>query len=97
MSQVWFARVNALSGPGSRMTPVSREGWLVVAVFVAAMAVGALTFGILMSRGDIALGVILYAAFAILGGGFFLWASVAHGDRTRTALDYRNMRQGGPT
>ena len=29
-----------------------------------------------------------------LGGGF-IWASVTHGDDTRTAADYRGMRQGG--
>ena len=97
MTQVWFARVRSLTGPGSRMTPVSREGWLVVAAFIAAMLVGAIAMASLMLSGVPALGIAIFVGLAILGGGFFLWASVAHGDQTRTAADYRGMHQGGTT
>ena len=95
MSKVWFARVRSLSGPGSRMTPVSREGWMVVAGFIAAMLVGALMFVSLMLTDHGAAAVILFALFAIAGAGGFLWASIAKGDATRTAADYRRMKQGG--
>ncbi len=91
---VWFAKLSDRGGPGTRMTPVSREGWYVVAGFVAAMAIGALLFTMLMMQGNVALGVIVYAAIAIVGGGAFLWASLAHGDKTRTVLDYRRERSG---
>jgi len=97
VSQVWFARVRSLSGPGSRMAPVSREGWMVVAGFVVAMLVGALLFATLMAAGNVALAVALFVLVAILAGGGFIWAAVAHGDNTRTAADYRRMHQGDPT
>ena len=97
MTQVWFARVRSLTGPGSRMTPVSREGWLVVAGFIGAMVVGATAMGALMLSGAFALGIISFVVIAILAGGAFIWLSVTHGDNTRTAADYRSMRQGGTT
>jgi hypothetical protein len=97
VSQVWFARVRSLSGPGSRMTPVSREGWMVVAGFVIAMLVGALLFAALMTAGSVVLGVALFALVAILAGGGFIWAAIAHGDNQRTAADYRRMGKGGST
>ncbi len=97
MTQVWFARVRSLTGPGSRMTPVRREGWLVVAGFVAAMVIGAVLMGALMFSGAFALGIICFAAIAIVAGGTFIWLSVTHGDNTRTVADYRRMHQGGST
>ena len=97
MTQVWFARVRSLTGPGSRMTPVSREGWLVVAGFIGAMAAGAVAMGALMLSGAFALGIISFVVIAIVVGGTFLWLSVTHGDNTRTAADYRHVRQGGST
>ncbi|MEJ0098149.1 MAG: hypothetical protein WDM84_09880 [Bauldia sp.] len=96
-SRYWFA-ILSRSGVGNpRMTPVSREGWLVVGGFVAAMLVGALLFVWQMIADHVAAGVILFALFAIIGAGGFLWASVAKGDRTRTVADYRAMRRGGTT
>ena len=97
MTQVWFARVRSLTGPGSRMMPVSREGWLVVAGFVAAMIIGAAAMGALMLSGAFALGIISFVVIAIIAGGAFIWLSVTHGDNTRTVADYRRMRQGGST
>ena len=95
MTQVWFARLSSRGRGGARMTPVSREGWLVVAGFVAAMLVGALLFVWQMVADHVALAVVLFALFAVAGGGGFLWASVARGDFTRTAADYRAMRAPG--
>ena len=97
MTQVWFARVRLLTGPGSRMTPVSREGWLVVAGFIAAMIIGAVAMGALMLSGAFALGIISFVVIAIIAGGAFIWLSVTHGDNTRTVADYRSKRQGGTT
>jgi hypothetical protein len=79
------------------MTPVSREGWLVVAGFVAAMVVGAVAMGALMLSGAFALGIISFVVIAIVAGGTFISLSVTHGDNTRTVADYRRMRQGGST
>ena len=96
-SKIWFAKLSNRGVGNPRMTPVSREGWLVVGGFVAAMLVGALLFVWQMIADHVAAGVILFALFAVIGAGGFLWASVARGDKTRTAADYRRMRQGGPT
>jgi hypothetical protein len=89
---IWFAKLSNTGVGNPRMTPVSREGWLVVAGFVVAMALGALVFTAMMIQGNVALGVIIYVAFAVLGGGVFLWASIAHGDKTKTVMDYRRER-----
>jgi len=96
-SKIWFAKLSNRGVGNPRMTPVSREGWLVVGGFVAAMLIGAILFATLMAMGAVALGVSAFAVFAVIGAGGFLWASVARGDKTRTAADYRRMRQGGPT
>jgi hypothetical protein len=97
VTQVWFARVRSLTGPGSRMTPVSREGWLVVAGFIGAMVVGATVMGALMLSGAFALGIISFVVIAIIAVGAFIGLSVTHGDNARTAADYRSMGQGGST
>lgn len=94
-SRYWFAILNRKGYGNPRMTPVSREGWLVVAGFVAAMLVGALLFAWLMAQDHVAAGVILFAVFAFGGGAGFIWASVAKGDRSRTAAEYRAMRKAG--
>jgi hypothetical protein len=91
-SRYWFARTRSASRGGARMTPVSREGRLVVAGFVAAILAGGVVFLLLMLTGNVVAAVILYAAVAILAGGGFLWAAVARGDTTRTVADYRAMR-----
>ena len=96
-AQFWFARLSSRGVGGPRMTPVSGEGWLVVAAFVAAMVVGALLFIWQMIADHVAVAVVLFAFFAIVGGGGFIWASLVKGDMTRTAADYRRMRQGGST
>jgi hypothetical protein len=75
------------------MTPVSREGWYVVAGFGAALFVGATLFAVLLIVGAVLVAVVLYALIAVIAGGTFIWASVAHGDNSRTAADYRAMRR----
>ena len=94
-SRYWFAILNRKGYGNPRMTPVSREGWFVVVGFLVAMFIGALLFVWQMFADHAAAGVILFALFAIIGGGGFLWASVAKGDRTRTAAEYRAMRKAG--
>lgn len=96
-TQYWFARLPNRGRGGARMSPVSREGWLVVAGFVAAMLVGALLFAALMFADHVAAAVITFALFALAGGGGFLWASVAKGDTSRTVADYRALRRGRTT
>jgi hypothetical protein len=93
-NQYWFAALNRKGYRNPRMTPISREGWLVVAGFVLSMLVGALLFAALMLTNHVALAVIVFALFAITGASGFLWASVAKGDTTRTVAEYRAMRKG---
>jgi hypothetical protein len=91
-SRYWFARTGPLGrGPGLT-TPVSREGWLVVAASATAMLAGVLLFLALMLTGNVVVAVILYATVAILAGASLLWAAVAKGDSSRTVADHRAMR-----
>ncbi|MEJ0012591.1 MAG: hypothetical protein WDM94_08185 [Bauldia sp.] len=94
-SRYWFAVLSRTGVGNPRMSPVSSEGWLVVAGFVASMFVGALLFVWLMIADHPAAGVILFVLFAVVGAGGFLWASVARGDKARTVAEYRAMRSGG--
>ncbi len=91
MSKVWFARLMPVGHPRKTMSPVSREGWLVVTGFIVAMGTGALLFFWLLSSGRTVLGVALYALIALAAGGGYLWAASARSDQQRSVDDYRRM------
>jgi hypothetical protein len=93
-SRYWLARLSSRGVGGGRISPVSREGWLVVAGFVASVLVGALLFAGLMLTDHVASAVIVFALFAIAASSGSLWASVAKGDTTRTVAEYRAIRKG---
>lgn len=92
-NRYWFAKLPSRGVGGPRMAPVTREGWLVIAGFIASMAVGALLFVALMVTDHVAPAVIAFALFALVGASGFLWAAVAKGDTTRTVADYRATKQ----
>jgi hypothetical protein len=79
------------------MVPVSREGWLVVFGFVAAMAVGGATFIALALAGSFVPGIGIFVLLAAAGGGTFILLAMRKGDRTRTVEDYRKARLGSST
>jgi membrane protein implicated in regulation of membrane protease activity len=77
------------------MSPVSREGWLIVFGFVAAMiasAVGLLWLGII---GKPLWGLVLFVVVAIIAGTMFVRTANRKGDHQRTVADYRKQRPGG--
>ena len=97
MSAIWFARANIRPTAGIRMSPVSREGWLVALGFARAMVVGAAIFTLLLALGATLLAIAVYVLFAVAGAGTFFLAAIAHGDNTRTVADYRALRQQNKT
>ena len=95
MSDFWFARRFPVGHSRNAMAPVSREGWLVVASFIASMLLGGVAFVALAVSGDVIIGAAVFAAVAIFGGGAFVTAAMAKGDRNHTVADYRSGRAGG--
>jgi membrane protein implicated in regulation of membrane protease activity len=74
------------------MAPVSREGWWVVWVFVAAVVVGALGLLFLGMNGQIVSGTAMFVILALLGGGMFIGMAQTRGDKDRTVEDYKAGR-----
>lgn len=92
MTDYWFARRFPVGHSRNAMSPVSREGWLVVASFMASMILGGVAFVALAVNGDVIIGAVVFAAVSIMGGGAFIAAAVAKGDREHTVADYRAGR-----
>jgi len=97
MGDFWFARRFPVGHPRNAMAPVSREGWLVVCGFVAAMLIGGAAFVALSVGGMPVLGIVTFVAVAAIAGGTFIALSVRRGDHQRTVADYRRTRAGAPT
>lgn len=94
MSEYWFARRFPVGHSRNAMSPVSREGWLVVLAFLASMAVGGTAFAALAVAGSVVLGAVLFAVVAALAALMFITAAVAKGDRNHTVAEYRSGRVG---
>lgn len=94
MSEYWFARRFPVGHSRNAMSPVSREGWLVVLAFLASMAVGGTAFAALAATGSVVLGAVLFAVVAALAGSMFITAAIAKGDRNHTVAEYRGGRVG---
>ena len=94
MSEYWFARRFPVGHSRNAMSPVSREGWLVVLAFLASVAVGGTAFAALAATGSVVIGAVLFAVVAALAGSMFVTAAVAKGDRNHTVADYRSGRVG---
>ena len=90
MSDYWFARRFPLGHPRNAMAPVSREGWIVVVLFIAAMAVGGIAFIALALAGAFILGLVVFVLLAAAGGGLFILLAGMKGDSGRTVDDYRS-------
>ncbi|MGH6866643.1 MAG: hypothetical protein ACREDO_10855 [Methyloceanibacter sp.] len=78
-----LARRFPVGHPRTAMAPVSREGWLVVFVLAAAMAVGAIVGVLLGLDGAPASGVAVFAAFGIVAGAVFIADALRKSDRQR--------------
>ena len=93
MAKYWFARRFPLEVGGDRMSPISREGWLVVWSFVASLVVGfvaMLLFTVVFQKPLI--GFIILLVLASLGMTAFLMLAQQRGDKRHTAEDYKQGR-----
>jgi hypothetical protein len=91
-SKFWFARRFPVGHPRNTMAPVSREGWSVVWVFVAAMLVGGLGLIFFGLNGQLVSGVAMFVILALLGGGMFIGMTQTRGDKQHTIDDYKAGR-----
>src|SRR5690606_12679479 len=89
MSEYWFARRYPLGNPRNAMAPVHWKGWVMSAVFVAALAAGGVTFAWLGASGRMAAGIGVFVLVAFVATAWFIMLVRANGDRVRTVEDYR--------
>lgn len=88
MAKYWFARRFAAPNGRRAMAPVSREGWLVVALFAGGMVLGGLAFLLLGMNGQFLAGIIVFVLIALFSGGMFLGMAMSRGDQVNTVEDY---------
>lgn len=84
----WFARRFPVGNARSGIAPVSREGWLVVAIFVGGMVLGGLAFLLLGLNGQFIVGIIVFVLMAVFSGGMFIGMAMSRGDRVNNVEDY---------
>lgn len=89
MTEYWFARRFPVGNPRQSMAPVHWKGYAIVAIYVTLLVLGGIAFAWFGAGGQFALGVALFVAAAIVGGGLFIFLSYAKGDKTRTVAEYR--------
>jgi predicted permease len=94
MAKFWFARKFPVSQVNAnRMEPVSREGWIVVWSFVAAMVIGALALFIAaFAFRQPAVGFVIFLLLASFGMTAFLTLAAQRGDKNHTVEDYKSGR-----
>jgi predicted permease len=94
MAKYWFARKFPVSVPNAnRMEPVSREGWMVVWGFAAAMVIGALALFIsAFAFRQPAVGFVIFLVCASFGMTAFLTLAAQRGDKNHTVEDYKSGR-----
>ena len=96
MTDYWFARYTPAPTPqqaGRGLVPLNWKGRATIAVFVLGMVLGGVLMLVFGLRDQMQLGIPLFIVCAIAGGSFFLWASVAKTDPTKSAYDYLKERQ----
>lgn len=87
--EIWFARRFPVGHPRTGMAPVHWKGWMMFAVFIACMAVGALGFVLSAIGGQFLWGVVVFAAMTAMGAGMLLIAVAQHGDQQKTVAEYK--------
>ena len=85
---IWFARRFPIGSTRSGMAPINWKGWVVVAVFLLVLLVGAAAFGWFAYEGDMVKGVTTFVAFAFGAGLFFIKMANDKGDHIHTVADY---------
>lgn len=89
VTQYWFARRFPVGDPRNAMAPVHWKGFAVAAAFGATLMIGALAFAWMGASGHLVQGIAVFAAAALVGGGWFVVVAQAKGDKTRTVADYK--------
>lgn len=87
--EVWFARRFPVGDPRNSMAPVHWKGWMMFAVFAAAVAVGGLGFLLSALNGEWLWGIVVFVALSAMGAGMLLMAVAQHGDVAKTVEEYR--------
>jgi hypothetical protein len=93
--EIWFARRWPVERGGARMVPVHWKGYAMFGVFVAAMVLGAIAFGVCAVFDAFAWGVVIYVGFAAAGVAALFFAVLRHSDNGRTYKDYRKSHAVG--
>ncbi len=96
MTEYWFARYKP--GPLPQNTsrgliPLNWKGRATIAAFVLGLVLGGLCMLLFGLRDQFLIGIPLFVVLAIAGGSFFLWASMAKTDPTKSAYDYLAERK----
>lgn len=97
MTEYWFARYKPATTSqraGRGLVPLNWKGRAVIATFVLGLVLGGLCMLMFGLRDQFAIGIPLFVILAIAGASFFIWASVARTDPTKSAYDYIKERQG---
>jgi len=96
MTEYWFARYKPASTSqqaGRGLVPLNWRGRATIAAFVLGLVGGGLLFLFFGLRDQFQVGIPLFVVLAIAGASFFIWASVAKTDPSKSAYDYREERQ----
>lgn len=92
-NRYWFARRFPVGQPGDRMDPISREGWMVVWSFAAALVAGFLALLVFtLAFQKPLIGFIILLVLASFGMTAMLMLSKQRGDQKHTAADYKQGR-----
>lgn len=88
-NEIWFARRYPVGNPRSAMAPVHWKGWMMFAVFLASMLIGAFGAALSVLSGQYVWGAVVFVALTALGAGMLLMSVAQHGDNTKTVEEYR--------
>jgi len=88
-AEYWFARRFPISDARKSLAPVHWKGFAVAGIFVVALVIGAAAFAWMATQGYFAQGLVVFAAAALIGGGWFITVASAKADRTRTVEEYK--------
>lgn len=91
MTAYWFARYKPATTSqqaGRGLVPLNWKGRATIATLILGLVGGGALFLFFGLRDQFAIGIPLFVVFAVAGASFFLWASVARTDPTKSAYDY---------
>ena len=90
-TEYWFARyrpARSSQQAGRGLVPLNWKGRAAITAFVLGIVLGGVLFLLFGLRDQFAVGVPLFVVLGIAGASFFLWASVARTDPSKSAYEY---------